>query len=149
LAMANASMMAGAAFSNSMVGVIHAIGHALGGVCHVPHGDAMTILLPHGMAFNYRVLKEQYGELLYFLAGEETCLNTPAEQRGKEAVRQGWQLRRKLHRICGRPGRRRECGVRKCDFELVARTAMNDGAMIVNPREVSWEDVMFILNKAY
>ena len=31
LAMANASMMAGAAFSNSMVGVIHAIGHALGG----------------------------------------------------------------------------------------------------------------------
>ncbi len=149
LAMANASMMAGAAFSNSMVGVIHAIGHALGGVCHVPHGDAMTILLPHGMAFNYRVLKEQYGELLYFLAGEETCLNTPAEQRGKEAVRQVWQLRRKLHRICGLPERLRECGVRKSDFELVARTAMNDGAMIVNPREVSWEDVMFILNKAY
>ena len=149
LAMANASMMAGAAFSNSMVGVIHAIGHALGGVCHVPHGDAMTILLPHGMAFNYRVLKEQYGELLYFLAGEETCLNTPAEQRGKEAVRQVWQLRRKLHRICGLPERLRECGVRKSVFELVARTAMNDGAMIVNPREVSWEDVMFILNKAY
>ena len=149
LAMANASMMAGAAFSNSMVGVIHAIGHALGGVCHVPHGDAMTILLPHGMAFNYRVLKEQYGELLYFLSGEETCLNTPAEQRGKEAVRQVWQLRRKLHRICGLPERLRECGVRKSDFELVARTAMNDGAMIVNPREVSWEDVMFILNKAY
>ena len=149
MAMANASMMAGAAFSNSMVGVIHAIGHALGGVCHVPHGDAMTILLPHGMAFNYRVLKEQYGELLYFLAGEETCLNTPAEQRGKEAVRQVWQLRRKLHRICGLPERLRECGVRKSDFELVARTAMNDGAMIVNPREVSWEDVMFILNKAY
>ena len=149
LAMANASMMAGAAFSNSMVGVIHAIGHALGGVCHVPHGDAMTILLPHGMAFNYRVLKEQYGELLYFLAGEETCLNTPAEQRGKEAVRQVWQLRRKLHRICGLPERLRECGVRKSDFELVARTAMNDGAMIVNPREVSWEDGMFILNKAY
>ena len=123
LAMANASMMAGAAFSNSMVGVIHAIGHALGGVCHVPHGDAMTILLPHGMAFNYRVLKEQYGELLYFLAGEETCLNTPAEQRGKEAVRQVWQLRRKLHRICGLPERLRECGVRKSDFELVARTA--------------------------
>ena len=149
LAMANASMMAGAAFSNSMVGVIHAIGHALGGVCHVPHGDAMTILLPHGMAFNYRVLKEQYGELLYFLAGEEACLNTPAEQRGKEAIRQVWQLRRKLHRICGLPERLRECGVRKSDFELVARTAMNDGAMIVNPREVSWEDVMFILNKAY
>src|SRR5699024_12038456 len=99
--MRNASMMAGAAFSNSMVGVIHAIGHALGGVCHVPHGDAMTILLPHGMAFNYRVLKEQYGELLYFLAGDEKCLNTTAEQRRKEAFHQVWQLRRKLQRLCG------------------------------------------------
>ncbi|MFR9062414.1 MAG: iron-containing alcohol dehydrogenase [[Clostridium] scindens] len=30
--MANASTMAGVAFSNSMVGMVHAIGHALGGV---------------------------------------------------------------------------------------------------------------------
>ena len=67
--MANASMMAGAAFSNSMVGVIHAVGHALGGVCRVPHGDAMTILLPHGMAFNHRLCKEMYAELLLHLAG--------------------------------------------------------------------------------
>ena len=38
LALANASFLAGAAFSNSMVGIVHAIGHALGGVCGVPHG---------------------------------------------------------------------------------------------------------------
>ena len=44
--------MAGAAFSNSMVGIVHAIGHALGGVCHVPHGDAMSVLLPVCMAYN-------------------------------------------------------------------------------------------------
>jgi alcohol dehydrogenase len=149
LAMANASMMAGAAFSNSMVGVIHAIGHALGGVCHVPHGDAMTILLPHGMAFNHRVLKEQYGELLYVLAGEKICMETPKELRGKEAIRQVWLLRQRLHRLCGLPVRLRECGVKKSDFALVAQTALNDGAMIVNPREVSYEDVLFILDKAY
>lgn len=149
LAMANASMMAGAAFSNSMVGVIHAIGHALGGVCHVPHGDAMTILLPHGMAFNHRVLKDEYARLLYVLAGEETFINTPEAARGKEAIRQVWLLRRRLHALCGLPVRLRECGVSKSDFALVAKTAMNDGAMIVNPREVSYEDVLMILEKAY
>lgn len=69
-AKANASMMAGAAFSNSMVGIIRGIGHALGGVCHIPHGDAMTILLPHGMAYNYHQCKDLYGELLLSLAGD-------------------------------------------------------------------------------
>ncbi|HCX79932.1 MAG TPA: alcohol dehydrogenase, partial [Firmicutes bacterium] len=36
LAMANASMLAGVAFSNSMVGLVHAIGHACGGGSQVP-----------------------------------------------------------------------------------------------------------------
>ncbi|HBI55649.1 MAG TPA: alcohol dehydrogenase, partial [Firmicutes bacterium] len=52
LAMANASMLAGVAFSNSMVGLVHAIGHACGGVSQVPHGDAMGILLPWCMEYN-------------------------------------------------------------------------------------------------
>ena len=67
LAMANASTMAGAAFSNSMVGMVHAIGHALGGVCRVPHGDAMTILLPFFILYNYKKLGDTYGELLLSL----------------------------------------------------------------------------------
>ncbi|MCH1982516.1 iron-containing alcohol dehydrogenase [Ruminococcus sp. OA3] len=149
LAMANASMMAGAAFSNSMVGVIHAIGHALGGVCRVPHGDAMTILLPHGMAFNHRMRKEMYAELLLHLAGEEVFAKTPKSERGKEAIRSVWELRMRLHKECGLPVRLRECGVKKSDFAQIARTAMNDGAMIVNPRDVKFEDVIFILEKAF
>ena len=56
LAMANASLMAGTAFSNSMVGGVHAIGHALGGICHVAHGDAMNILMPYVMAYNLDTL---------------------------------------------------------------------------------------------
>ena len=38
LAMANAACMAGTAFSNSMVGMVHGLGHAAGAVCHIPHG---------------------------------------------------------------------------------------------------------------
>lgn len=85
--MANASTMAGAAFSNSMVGAVHGIGHALGGVCHVPHGDAMTILLPHVMRYNLGKLDEVYGELLLYLAGPEIYAKTAREERGKEAIR--------------------------------------------------------------
>lgn len=151
LAMANASMMAGAAFSNSMVGIIHAIGHALGGVCHVPHGDAMTVLLPHGMAYNYanEKTKSLYGQLLLPLAGEEVYFSTPREQRGKQAIKEVWSLRKRLHRSCGLPVRLREFDVDPEDFRQVAETAVNDGAMIVNPRKADVEDVIGILKKAY
>ena len=151
LAMANASMMAGAAFSNSMVGIVHAIGHALGGVCHVPHGDAMTILLPHGMAYNYadERTRQLYGELLLPLAGEEVYFSTPKAQRAKQAIKEVWSLRKRLHRSCGLSVRLRDFDVNPEDFEKVAETAINDGAMLVNPRKADVEDVLFILKKAF
>ncbi len=37
LALANASAMAGASFSNSMTGMVHNLGHAIGGVCRPLH----------------------------------------------------------------------------------------------------------------
>ena len=40
MAMACASAMAGIAFSNSMVGLVHATAHAIGSVCGVSHGEA-------------------------------------------------------------------------------------------------------------
>ena len=64
------SLMAGAAFSNAMVGIVHALGHSLGGLCHIPHGQAMMMLLPHCVRFNlyHGVHAGLYGELLPHLA---------------------------------------------------------------------------------
>lgn len=148
-AMANASMLAGAAFSNSMVGIVHAVGHALGGVCHVPHGDAMNILLPYGMKYNYEVCKKEYGKLLLPLAGAQIYAQTPEKDRAKESIRTILKMRKKLYRICGLPTHLREVGVKPEQFEAVARTAVNDGAMIVNPKAADIEDVMKILAEAY
>ncbi|MEN6522531.1 MAG: iron-containing alcohol dehydrogenase, partial [Anaerolineaceae bacterium] len=59
LALANASTMAGIAFSNAMVGVVHNLGHATGGVCRVPHGVAMSIFLPFGLEYNQSKVGDQ------------------------------------------------------------------------------------------
>ena len=56
LTMANAALMAGIAFSNSMVGIVHSIGHSAGSVAGVPHGLAMAILLPYGMEYNLSLI---------------------------------------------------------------------------------------------
>lgn len=149
LAMANASTMAGAAFSNSMVGMVHAIGHALGGVCKVPHGDAMTILLPFCMLYNYKKLGDIYGELLLYLEGPEVYAQTPANKRGEEAIKSVRRLERRLHKMAGLPMTLKEAKVDRKDFDAVARTALNDGAMLVNPAAVEFDDVIMVLNQAY
>lgn len=149
LAMANAAFLAGAAFSNSMVGMIHAIGHALGGVCHVPHGEAMTILMPPCMEYNYEKVGDLYGELLLPLAGPEAYAAAPAEKRGYETVAAIRRMTEDFHGFCGLPSSLRDAGVRREDFGQVAKTALNDGAMIVNPRYVGEEDVLAVLEKAY
>lgn len=149
LAMANASMLAGAAFSNSMVGLVHAIGHALGSVCMVPHGHAMTILLPYVMMYQYPKLNPLYEQMLVYLAGPDVYAATPEEKRGKEAIRTIMIMKRRLHRICYLPEKLREVGVTRADFERIAQLAVDDGAMIVNPVSADKQDILKILEKAY
>ena len=150
LAMANASLLAGAAFSNSMVGLVHAIGHALGGVCRVAHGDAMAILLPAVMEFNLETCAARYGELLLALAGPEEYAATPAPQRAGRAIQRVAALRQKLHESAGLPLTLRDTGrVEREQFEAVARTALDDGAIIVNPRAASLEQILDILEKVW
>lgn len=148
-AMALASTMAGIAFSNSMVGAVHAIGHALGGVCHVPHAVAMTILLPHVMRYNLSHCADAYAALLPWLAGMDTALKTPAEQRAEAAIAFIEALGKRLNTVCGLPLTLSDAGVQKDAFAKVAEFAVNDGALIVNPRAASEEQVIEILNAAY
>lgn len=148
-AMANASFLAGAAFSNSMVGVIHAIGHALGAVCHIPHGDAMNILMPAGMIFNRKACGESYAKLLPYLAGSRAAMDTPAKERADRMIKEVIRLRKRLHQMTGLPLTLREAGADPALFPEVARTALNDGAVIVNPRQVTYGAVMKILEVSY
>lgn len=148
-AMAVASTMAGIAFSNSMVGAVHAIGHALGGVCHVPHAVAMTILLPHVMRYNLERCTESYAALLPWMVGMDAAMATPAEKRAAAAIEAVEGLARRLNALCGLPLTLREAGVSRDDFAKVAEFAVNDGALIVNPRAADETQVIEILNAAY
>lgn len=147
--MALASTMAGIAFSNSMVGAVHAIGHALGGICHVPHAVAMTILLPHVMRYNLSHSAGEYAALLPWLVGMDAAMATPAEQRAEAAIDAIVSLGRKLNTACGLPLTLSEAGVSKDAFAKVAEFAVNDGALIVNPRAATEAQVIEILNAAF
>lgn len=150
MVLANGSLLAGAAFSNSMVGLVHAIGHALGGVCHVAHGDAMTILLPAVMKYNLEACRQRYGELLLPLAGPEVYAATPETIRAETTIETLTALRRSLAQATGLPETLSQTGkVDKADFAAVARTALDDGAIIVNPAQAEFDDIIAILEEVW
>lgn len=77
LDLAEASTMAGIAFSNSMVGLVHALGHATGAISHLPHGLCMSLYLPYVLEYNLESIREPLAELLLFLEGPEVWTATP------------------------------------------------------------------------
>lgn len=149
LEMANASLMAGIAFSNSMVGLVHAIAHSLGAVCHVPHGDAVAIMLPYVMEYNLDILDNKYAELLSYFVSAEDYMNTQKEQRGKRTIKEVKRLLMKLNKIAGLPINLSDVNVKEEDLTKIAQIAINDGAIIVNPKAADEKDILEILKMAY
>ena len=149
LAMANAATIAGVSFSNSMVGMVHSLGHATGGVAHVPHGVAMNIFLPFGLRYNMPKVKEYIGELLLPLAGAEVYANTPADDRADKVVDFIEELQKKLEKLSGLPRTLKDAGVKKEQFQEIAEHAINDGSLTYNPVEMELKDALKILEEAY
>jgi alcohol dehydrogenase len=150
LALAQASTMAGIAFSNSMVGLVHALGHSVGAVSHLPHGVCMSILLPYVLEYNQSVCAMRIGELLLPLAGPEVFASTPFLQRPTRAIQTIRLLRDNLHARCGLPRTLHESGKVQADqLGTIADMAINDGAILFNPKESDRVDLMSILGNAW
>ena len=149
LALANAACMAGVAFANSMVGMVHSLGHASGGLCHVPHGVAMSIFLPRALEYNMHKVRTDLARLLLPLAGLEVYTRTAEDKRAEEAVASIRRLQDELHELARLPLTLKEAGVPRDMLEAIAHAALDDGSLTFNPEEMDYEDALKILNDAY
>jgi alcohol dehydrogenase len=154
LAMATAATMAGIAFSNSMVGMVHALGHGVNSVCRVPHGVAMSILLPYVLAYNVRKgepeLVNAVAELLLPLAGPQEYASTTESKRSKQVVSVIHELQQALYQLSGLPRTLRETGkVSLEDLKEIALVAMGDSTLVYNPVEITSADALDVLQHAY
>ncbi|HVT69905.1 MAG TPA: iron-containing alcohol dehydrogenase [Trebonia sp.] len=141
--LARASLQAGLAFTNALLGATHAISHQLGGMTDLPHGLLNAILLPHVMEFNATVAA---GRLAVVAAamGLPTGLMTEAEAAGA-AIQMVGELAAKA----GLPGTLRQLGVEWGDLPTVARNALDDAYIVTNPRPVSEADARAICEAAW
>ena len=144
-----ASNMAGLAFSNSMVGIVHAIGHALGAVLNVPHGVAMMMLIVPCLRFNKDVNHVEYSNLLLYLTNEDTFAYTKPNERATAFIDKLEELITKLQEKTGIKLKLTDYGATEKELDLICEKAMNDGASVTNNKIFTREDVMEILKEIY
>lgn len=150
LELAQASTMAGIAFSNSMVGLVHSLGHATGAVAHLPHGLCMSLFLPYVLEYNKDKISHKLAELLLPLAGAEVYASTPADQRAQKSIQVIRQMRDVLNERTKLPRTLKETGkVTEAQLDEIAAKALDDGSIIFNPREASISDLKAVLKKAW
>jgi alcohol dehydrogenase class IV len=139
-----AATMAGIAFDNAQVGLVHAIAHTVGARHHVHHGTANAIALPHVLRFNGDVAAEAYRE-----AGQAMGVDTRA-LRDEAAVDAVARAVATLVGACGLPTRYRDVNVPESDLGVIAEQCLSDAAIVYNPKPVTEAgEVMRVLRAAY
>jgi len=141
--MARASLQAGMAFTNALLGATHAIAHQIGGALDLPHGLLNAILMPHVMRFNAETHADRYFDVAGALGVVTDGLDAAtAAERAVERVED-------LTRTVGIPGGLREIGVDPADFDAFSVNALRDAYIATNPRPVKRDDVHDICIAAY
>jgi alcohol dehydrogenase class IV len=133
--MMTASLMAGLAFSNASLGLVHAMAHSLGGTLGLPHGECNALLLEKVVQFNYSHSPEKYN-----LLAKAIHLNideiAPA-QRGAAICDQIAWLRQNLNI----DQRLVDLGVHASDIPRLSEFALIDPCLATNPREANKKEI--------
>ncbi len=142
--MALAAMLAGMAFSNSGVALVHALEYPIGGLTHCSHGEGNGLLLPHVMRFNLPACVDAMAEVAGWLGVETSGLTsiTAAES----AIAAVVQLQ---HAVFIRT-RLTELGLNRDQIPWVAAQAFKiKRLMDVNPRRPTELNLVEILENAF
>lgn len=113
---ARASLQAGLAFTNALLGATHAISHQIGGALDLPHGLLNAILLPHVMRFNAVTHPHRFPNLARAMGVETDGLDP------REAAEAAIETVRVLADNLGVPSGLGRIGVSSSQIDLFART---------------------------
>jgi alcohol dehydrogenase class IV len=134
-----AAHMAGVAMATTGLGACHAIGHALGGRFDVPHGVALTMVLPQVLSFSLPTVSDRLAEIAFALGAGATA--APATENADAAIAAIAALAVSV----GMTARLADYGIGPDDFEQVAADALDDEVLANAPLRPTAADVVAML----
>jgi alcohol dehydrogenase len=137
-----AAHLAGVGMAATGLGICHGIGHPLGGRFDLPHGVALSMLLPHVLRYNLPARLQRTADVAFALGVGDTARDAGAN--AEAAIEAVAAL---AHRV-GLAGGLADHGITAADFDLLAADALDDEVMANTPRFPSTEDVRAILAAA-
>jgi 1,3-propanediol dehydrogenase len=139
--MSMASLTAGLAFSNAILGATHAMTHQVDGLIDQHHGETNASILPFVMEYNLPACPERFRDIAVAMGEDVTGLSVmAAAQRSVEAVQ-------RLIRDIGLAKGLRELGLTEEFIPLLSANAVRDACLVTNPRGASQEDIAAIFRK--
>ncbi|MBO5974657.1 MAG: lactaldehyde reductase [Paludibacteraceae bacterium] len=139
--MAVAQYIAGMAFSNVGLGVVHGMAHPMGAIFDIPHGVANALLLPTIMEYNMPAALDKYVQIAKALG--VYCSSMTTEQAAQAAVDAVKQLSINV----GIPQHLTDLGIKEEDLPRLSEAAFADVCTPGNPREVSVEAILELYKK--
>lgn len=142
LAMAQASLEAGMAFTNAILGATHAMSHQVGGLLDAPHGVVNGILLPHVIRFNAQACPQRFIPLAAAAGIHE------AGAPGEEIARVLAERVRDLADELGVPKGLASIGVTEANIPRLAASTLKDACLATNPRDTDLADIEGLFREA-
>ncbi|MBT3145260.1 alcohol dehydrogenase-like regulatory protein ErcA [Neptunomonas phycophila] len=136
------SMKAGLAFSNAILGAVHAMSHSLGGFLDLPHGLCNAMLLEHVINFNYPEAENRFKVIAQTLG---------IDVRGLTTLQVKQRLIQHLVALKANVGLTQKLGINgvtPSDIPILSAKAMTDPCILTNPRRSNQRDVEVVYEEA-
>ncbi|MDK0655522.1 iron-containing alcohol dehydrogenase [Clostridium perfringens] len=143
--MHEAQCLAGMAFSNALLGIVHSMAHKVGAVFHIPHGCANAIFLPYVIKYNRKACEDRYANIARHIG-----LKGESERELTDAL---IDLINKFNKELNIPSSMKEYGIKEDDFKanlkFIAHNAVLDPCTGSNPRKIDDETMEKLYTCAY
>ncbi len=140
--MAYGSYVAGMAFSNVGLGIVHSMAHPLGARYDIAHGVANALLLPFVMEYNKPAACKKFGGIARAMGVDIKGMSE------EEAADAAIGAVRRLSKAIGIPQRLSEIGIKEEQLKQLAEDAFIDPCTGGNPRKTSVAEILEIYKKA-
>lgn len=139
LAMCRAALYGGNAINTQLAGYIHAFAHSIGAKYHIPHGQAITLMMMPILEYQKEICKEKYAMLARY------CRIADENTGDSEAAEQFLQAISQLIQNCGMDKLQKP--VKEEDIEELTHMIVKDSINYSAPMTFSNEDIRKVLEE--